>query len=273
MKKQLANILIPIYKKELSSDEYTSLKQCVSILSNYPITLVCPKSLNLDNYFAEYSDFKVETFHDDFFKSIDGYNKLLMSKQFYRRFLNYEYILIYQLDAYVFRNELEYWCNLNFDYIGAPWFANTTNSIKDQVLCRVGNGGLSLRKVKSYYHALNFYWLHFLLKSLYESYDQYLESNLNQFQRIKLLIASILTRFFFIKNSKYSITRLNEDQYWCLVVPKININFKVAPLEVGIKFSFEVNPDLLYTINNKELPFGCHAWARYNKKFWSQFIQ
>jgi len=272
MQKQIVNILIPIYKEELSQEEYTSLRQCISVLSGYPITLVCPESLKLDVYFAEYSDFKVETFQDDFFKSLDGYNKLLMSKQFYHRFLNFRYILIYQLDAYVFRDELEYWCNLNFDYIGAPWFANTRIPIQDQKLYGVGNGGLSLRKVQSHYNALNFYWVHFFLKSLYESYTQYLESNLNQFSRIKLLIASYLTRVFFIKKSKYLITILSEDQYFCLVVPKINLNFKLAPREVGIKFSFEENPDLMFKMNNNELPFGCHAWARYNKEFWSQFI-
>lgn len=270
---KLVNILIPIYKEALSPEEYTSLRQCITILSSHPITLVCPESLVLNAYFAEYSDFKVETFHDDFFKSIDGYNQLMISKQFYHRFLNYKYILIYQLDAYVFRDELKYWCNLNFDYIGAPWFADTRIPIKDQVLYGVGNGGLSLRKVKSHYFALNFFGVHFLLKSLYESYDQYLESNLNQFKRIKLLIASYLTRVLFIPNKKYLITKLNEDKYWCLVVPKINFNFKVAPLETGIKFSFEENPDILYAMNNNELPFGCHAWTKYNKTFWEKYIR
>lgn len=272
MQKELVTILIPIYKEELSPDEYISLRQCMSVLSKYSITLVCPKSLILDNYFNEFADFKVEVFDDSFFTSIDGYNKLMMSKQFYHRFLNYEYILIYQLDAYVFRDELEYWCNLNFDYIGAPWFADTTIPVKDQVLYGVGNGGLSLRKVKSHYNALNFYFIHFFLKCLYESYTQYLLSNQNQFQRIKFFIASFLTRIFFIRSEKYLNIKLNEDKYWCLVVPKINLNFKVAPLEQGIKFSFEENPDILYTMNNKELPFGCHAWAKCNKTFWGKFI-
>lgn len=273
MQKKLVTILIPIYKEELSQDEYTSLRQCISILSSHPITLVCPESLKLDKYFAEYTDFQVETFRNDFFKSIDGYNKLLMSKQFYHRFLNYEYILIYQLDAYVFRDELEYWCNLNFDYIGSPWFADTTIPVKDQVLYGVGNGGLSLRKVKSHYTALNFYFIHFFLKSMYESYTQYLLSNQSRFQRIKFIIVSFLTRIFFIRNKKYFNIKLNEDKYWCLVVPKINLNFKVAPLELGIKFSFEENPDILYTMNNHGLPFGCHAWAKCNKPFWDKFIQ
>ncbi|MFR6542216.1 MAG: DUF5672 family protein [Butyricimonas virosa] len=25
------------------------------------------------------------------------------------------------IDAFVFRDELTYWCTLNYDYIGAPW--------------------------------------------------------------------------------------------------------------------------------------------------------
>lgn len=272
MAKNKVAIVIPIYKKQPTQEELISLQQAIKILGNYSLILVCPNSLKIENYILNYDYFLVERFKDSFFKSIDGYNKLMMSKQFYHRFFNYEYILIYQLDAYVFRDELEYWCKLNFDYIGAPWFVDTKIPVKDQVLYGIGNGGLSLRKVKSHYNALSFFAIHFFLKSLYESYTQYLESNLNKFSRIKFFITSYLTRVFFIKNSKYFSIKLNEDKYWCLVVPKINLNFKVAPIEVGIKFSFEENPDILYAMNKNELPFGCHAWARYNKEFWSQFI-
>ena len=30
-------------------------------------------------------------------------------------------MLIYQLDAYVFKDELLNWANKGYDYIGAPW--------------------------------------------------------------------------------------------------------------------------------------------------------
>lgn len=274
MQKELVNILIPIYKEELSQDEYTSLRQCLSILPKHPITLVCPKSLKLDNYFADYHDFKVETFNDYFFKSIDGYNKLMMSKQFYQRFLSYEYILIYQLDAYVFSDELEYWCLKNYDYIGSPWFEGYDLPTDDKKFNGVGNGGFSLRKVSSHYKALNYFWIHFILKSYYESISQLIASKQTTFIRSNLFfIRSFLYRFIKRKNSKLKTIIMNEDGYWALVVPKINRYFKIAPIDEAIKFSFEANPELLYKMNNNQLPFGCHAWARYNKLFWQNFIK
>jgi hypothetical protein len=170
MQKELVTILIPIYKEELSPDEYTSLRQCLSVLSKYPITLICPKSLKLDNYFNEFADFKVEVFDDSFFTSIDGYNKLMMSKQFYHRFLNYEYILIYQLDAYVFRDELKYWCNLNFDYIGAPWLYEKGGKL---VISGIGNGGLSLRNTNKLLNYLTSKTIRMNLIGIYRLYANY----------------------------------------------------------------------------------------------------
>ncbi len=43
----------------------------------------------------------------------------MMDNTFYKQFLNYEYILIYQLDAFVFKDELNY-CSQGIDYVGAP---------------------------------------------------------------------------------------------------------------------------------------------------------
>src|SRR4029079_3572600 len=87
------------------------------------------------------------------------YNRLMNIPYFYRHFLEYDYILIYQLDTFVFENNLEEWCNMNIDYVGAPWINSTwVNNLKkkiswiDKFIYPVGNGGLSLRKVKLFYY-------------------------------------------------------------------------------------------------------------------------
>lgn len=50
-----------------------------------------------------------------------GYNRLMLSEDLYSAFSNYEYILICQSDAYIFRDELKEWCEAGYDYVGAPW--------------------------------------------------------------------------------------------------------------------------------------------------------
>ena len=75
------------------------------------------------------------------------FNKLKESNLLYKKYKKYKYILFYELDAFVFRDELDYWCKKGFDYIGAPW--NGTHCYYDTPINGVGNGGFSLRNIKS----------------------------------------------------------------------------------------------------------------------------
>ena len=183
--KQTAAIVIPIYKNQLTDFEILSLKQCFKILSSYHIIFAAPARLDFQGYkqFCEGGDYEIARFDDFYFESIDGYNKLMLSTHFYSRFLDYKYILIYQLDAFVFKDELLYWCDQNYDYIGAPHVPYASEPGKMEYLksykkilrfikvfgishslSSVGNGGLSLRKIKS------FIWL---LKILKNKVDQW----------------------------------------------------------------------------------------------------
>ena len=49
-------------------------------------------------------------------------------------------------------------------------------------------------------------------------------------------------------------------------------DFKIAPLEVALRFGFESVPRYCYEQNGHKLPFGCHAWERYDPEFWEQFL-
>lgn len=88
---------------------------------------------------------------------------------------------------------------------------------------------------------------------------------------------------------KYSY---QEDVFWGLAAPKrldsfsghskllkyiasffIRNDFNIAPVEIALKFSFETTPKQLYKRNNEQLPFGCHAWEKYDPEFWKPFIQ
>ena len=79
---------------------------------------------------------------------MNRYNKLKKSKFFYRLFSEYDFILTYELDSYVFRNELRTWVAKEYDYIGAPWPPFYVNRENKKDLVRVGNGGFSMRSNK-----------------------------------------------------------------------------------------------------------------------------
>lgn len=238
-------VVIPIYKNELSKSERKSLDRCLEILINHPITIICPDQLKFDSNFFNNVDVKFQVFDKAYFKSVDTYSKLMLSTEFYKRFLNYKYILIYQLDAFVFRDELLEWCNKGFDYIGAPWMdeANYQSWSKDFSLLRktlkrlninfinyVGNGGFSLRNVKKCF----------------------------------------LTLLLF--NNKVSKFKHNEDIFWSYFVTSYLPFFRVADLQTALKFSFETCPEKCYILNQHQLPFGCHAWEKHNIDFWRKFL-
>src|SRR4051812_19809184 len=106
-------VVIPVYKSQLSANENFSLTRVLKIFPATGICFITYKELE-DEYKLSG---KVYCFDKNFFLSIDGYNKLLLSPQFYKTFSAFKYILIYQLDAFLFSNDLTDLINKDYDYV------------------------------------------------------------------------------------------------------------------------------------------------------------
>ncbi len=225
-------VVIPIYQPSLSPSEIISLEQCLRVLGNYPIRFIAPNNLSTDFLHPWIANPYVIRFEDDYFRSPKTYNKLLTSPVFYETFLNFEYILIYQLDAFVFEDQLQEWCMKGYDYIGAPKLRK--HHLTDSYSCQpvLLNGGLSLRKTKSLLRYINIYRLFF-----------------------REWLANEDAMFSFAQRRAYPFQLL-------LKIP----NWKEA-----LSFAIEQNPQIGFQKLGK-LPFGCHAWERYNPTFWKKFI-
>jgi hypothetical protein len=46
----------------------------------------------------------------------------------------------------------------------------------------------------------------------------------------------------------------------------------VAPVEEALGFSFEREPRYCFERNGGRLPFGCHAWNRWDRPFWEPYL-
>lgn len=281
MSKELVSVVIPVYKEKLTLEEEISFKQCLKILHKFPVYLICPINFNVENYQVIASNYqkeiKVQYFDKNYFLNTDGYNELMLSTKFYKAFLAYQYMLIYQLDAYVFKDELEYWCKLNYDYIGAPWFENYGSYENNDELMTVGNGGFSLRNVATIYNMLNYKFPLQGIKYLY----------LNELKTItfRTLFTFVLKVFGFHNNANFIVKhylriKRNEDRFFCNEFVGSKIKLKIPDITTAIKFSFDRSPEYLYKLNGNKLPFGCHAWYRNDdvytkdiKQFWSKFIK
>lgn len=253
-------VVIPVYKSSIDKYEEVALKRCFRILNAHPVFFVKPVGLHLTEYlpFLEGKSFFEKSFDSDFFFDIRGYNRLMLSPVFYKEFLDYEYILIYQLDAIVFKDELLYWCNKGYDYIGAPWLdpyslKETIQSFfhyrlnkkqqdngaptKIQVYNRVGNGGFSLRRVSKFYKIC--------LKEK-RKIDYYNQRSDNHF--------------------------FNEDVFWSLEINRRKRVLKIPGYKIAARFALEQKPEIGLEISKGELPFGAHAWPT-TFEIWVPFIK
>lgn len=266
-------VVVPLYRVGLTSDEEISLRHLLRFLGRYDKYLVVPETLKFT-----LPGFGVKRFADEFFHDTATYSALLLSREFYSAFIDYEYILIYQLDALVFSDQLSRWCATGLDYVGAPWFKGAGVDFVDEPA--VGNGGLSLRKVKSFLRVTSApgmenerdrYW-----DALYSAKPLSFQLwNLPRklFRRLRLLMiqlglssSSSSTRF------TDPAERTNEDCFWSFGATKYDPDFRIASGAEGLRFSFEIDPKKCYELNGRRLPFGCHAWNKYDREFWEPFI-
>jgi hypothetical protein len=187
----------------------------------------------------------------------------MLSETFYNTFTDFKYILIYQLDAFVFRDALLSWCAKGYDYIGAPWLSKKDRTGLDKIIAniknklyvrynvkykdglpkigkqlenRVGNGGFSLRRVdKLLYHCIN-----------------------NK---------TAIEKYLSMKHPWF-----NEDIFWSIELNRKKKQINIPPLTEALKFAFETYPERAIKITSGELPFGCHAWDK-NIDFWRPYFE
>lgn len=272
-------VVIPVYKAFINLKDYELISwfQGINVLRARTFCLACPATLDVSGYTRELDkqgiQYELQRFPAAAFTDIDAYNKLMLSKAFYQRFASYDYILTYQLDALVFRDDLAHWCGLGYSYVGAPWFEGFNPGPETARLWKVGNGGFTLRKVASCLRVLNTFssiWTQPEVVKWYFRYGR--KRGLQSLPKIiKRLVLGNNTHWLF--NDFYLLReKFQEDYFWGVVCSEKFDWYKVPAPEEALKFSFEVSPRRMYALNDFQLPTGCHAWEKYDPDFWKPFI-
>lgn len=266
-------IAIPVYKMFPEKYEITSFLQCEKILCGCDIKFVCPESLDVTEY-NKLGSFDFVRMSDDCFHSILSYSKMLLEPEFYKKFEDYEYMLIYQLDAWVFEDKLQYWCEQGYDYIGAPWFEkfNTTDP-KSKMQKYAGNGGFSLRNIRTFIEVLSD--AHNSDKKMKSFLQIYTKEGHSSVFNIFRLPKALKIYFSSANKLKNALKKANDCEdniivnYLRLIYPQL----KISPSQKAKYFSFETFPERLFKECGEKLPFGCHAFKKYNQDFWKNYIK
>lgn len=238
-------IVIPVYKDKLDCIEKISIERLIQVIGdkNYPIALVCPESLNVDIYKEYIPSLIVERFEDKYFESTATYSQLCINYDFYDRFSKYEYMLIYQLDCYLFYDAIEKWCDQGFDYIGGPIVStdcgwDTVKNAQKKYQPYVGNGGFSLRKIEVFKDICD---PNGELRTTYKLTDDKL--------------ANIKWEDKYFCNDLYNLYKMNIPQY-----------------HEAVWFALDMSVDVIYGYFGWQgTPMGCHSWDK-NIRYWKKVL-
>jgi len=249
-------VLVPIYRPIPTGQERASLQQTLRVLHRYPVVMLHPEGMDTSFYAENFPALQRRAVSSEWLgkNGIAGYNRMMMSRAFYDLFAGTEYILVCHPDAWIFRDELEAWCRKGYDCVAAPWIrrpiyewplvkhylawkrwrAERRGETTRQILYgRIGNGGLSLRRVEAFREAC----------------DRY---------------AAVADRYLAERHHLF-----NEDVFWA-VVPQ---EFRYPAVDEALSFAFDTHPAYCYRRCGKRLPFGCHSWTKPRMwRFWRRII-
>lgn len=260
-------VVIPVYKPAPSAFERASLRQCARVLGRHEFTLCAPRDLDLSFYVDTLRQhgvrYRVDSFDPVFFSKLAGYNALLLTPAFYEVFGDSTHVLIYQLDAWVFRDELAEWMARAYDYVGAPWFEHFR---KSGALWATGNGGLSLRRTASAARVLR------AIDSLRQHPE--VAAMLLDKTADRPRVRFKLRHLFECRPGFFSEWEglPPEDLVFSFFGPILFPDYRVAPAREAARFAFECSPALLYEWCDRQLPFGCHACEIRDPLFWADHI-
>jgi hypothetical protein len=265
-------IMVPMPTPDLSADDEVSMRHLRKYLDHYDKFLLVPKGMGI-----RMDGFQVMELDRRHFGSAANHNRMLYRTDFWEKFADYEYVLMYHLDALVFSDQLLEWCDKGLDYIGSPFLI-----CKDAPWVRVercGNGGFALYRVPS---VLKVLWNRYLAdpSKYYEDHCWRLielRSRLLKSLRsavpawLKKRAAPGLSQQLW-KMERIEVNERGNDIFWSDKAKDFLPGFKVGTLEQGFAFSFEMEPGRCLERTGGRMPFGCHAWGRYDRAFWEPHL-
>ena len=253
-------VVIPIYKTNLAAYELMALARAIGKFSRRDIAIVCPESLDLSPLQHMFTpNCRVERFEPGYFAGREGYNRLMLSRDFYSRFAQSRFVLVCQTDVLIFDDQLDYWCDQDYDYIGAPWLPAPGEVEGWNLFQRTSYGLRRLYgRVKPGFHAINLKW-------------QVGNGGLS-LRRVSAMLAVIDAHADDIAAIAANSHQVEcfEDVFWGVGAnQRWPATLRVPDAATAAQFAVEGHPDMAMRLTHGRLPMGAHAFQRRrNIKHW-----
>jgi len=283
-------IVIPVYSSAISREEEFSVRHCIETTEEVPIRFVTSPNLRYSKCISHWQSLchsrscEVVEISPSWLQSVETYNSLMLQAWFYRLFIDWNYILIHQLDARLIdASKLSRLLAFDFSYVGAPFVAKSHwNRLAHGNYIRIfgGNGGLSLRKVEDMVKLLEtpaFYKLpirglrdcvSFLLMRYGVDHPQ---QKPNPRALIQIFCRSIKMSHGAANtlSTMANTTTCQEDYLFSIFAPRFFKWFRVPSPQLAASFFIDSYPDVIEKAYGlQEHLLGCHGWEKNNLAFW-----
>jgi glycosyltransferase involved in cell wall biosynthesis len=263
-------VIIPTHLPECGGIELASLINTIKVIRGRKVFIMLPEDVSPDfykNITTEYQHVTVVNLQSGFLGSIENYNRMFLSVEFYKTLQDYKYILICHLDAWIFKDEINEWVSLGYDYIGSPLFIPDLGRARDvwHLSSPVGgNGGLCLRRTKTMINILSNKNIGFNYSLFFKGCFFLLRNRRYDLYKIYIYMIRSIRRNLKVFQKKHNVY---EDVMLSVLMPMLNRRIKIAPPEVAAKFALEVNAEEISNSKLKlELPFGVHGIGKHIAK-------
>ena len=136
-------VIIPVYKTQPSRTDLISIWQTLRVMSpRREVYYLVPTGMDL----SAYPRAGVIEAPGYLFTGRESYSRMCCRPELYELLSGYDYMLLIQHDAWLFRDDLDEFMEMGYDYIGAPIIVGAWRF--DRPL--IGNGGLSLRRIEAF---------------------------------------------------------------------------------------------------------------------------
>jgi hypothetical protein len=256
-------VVVPVYRTPLSDDERVSMRHLEHFLPEAEKTLVMPETLDFGR-----QGYREERFVPAYFDGLAAYNRFMLSKDFYARFAEYDYILVYQLDAIILSSDIERFLALGVDFLGAPWIAYDGGGAP--YLTGVGNGGFSLRRVSAFRRLVESR----VPTSTPRDYYRRIYSGAPVGRRLVGLCKAGLKGLGVRNTIRSAIARPfgPEDEFIAAHAESYSPGFALGSIDHALAFAFEREPRFCLKRASGHMPLGAHAWGRYDRSFWEPYL-